>query len=144
MTARLPRSDSSFIQSAKGTPACRCSLCLVHVILRLNGIAVDCVIGEREDERNRLQRLRVSVALELADTSARTDQLADTVDYAALSDLIRGALVAARCRMIERAAAVVAETCLADPKIQTVRVSVVKAGIVEGLESAEVEYELGR
>ena len=33
--------------------------------LRLNGIEVLCVIGERPDERTRLQKLRVDVALEV-------------------------------------------------------------------------------
>ena len=109
--------------------------------LKLNGIDVDCVIGERADERDRLQRLRVDVELDVPDTAALTDALADTVDYAALTERIRAALVAAKCRMIERAAKVVAETCLAEEKVAAARVSVVKAGSVPHLESAEVVYE---
>ena len=33
------------------------------MLLRLNGIDVDCVIGERPDERTRLQTLRIDVEL---------------------------------------------------------------------------------
>ena len=33
--------------------------------LLLNDLAVDCIIGERADERNRAQRLRVDVALKV-------------------------------------------------------------------------------
>ena len=112
--------------------------------LKLNGIDVDCVIGERADERDRLQRLRVDVELDVPDTATRTDALGDTVDYAALTERIRASLVAAKCRMIERAAKVVAETCLAEAKVAAVRVSVVKTGSVPHLESAEVVYEQGR
>ena len=75
--------------------------------LRLDGIEVDCVIGERPDERDRLQRLKVDVDMEIPSTAAETDSLADTVDYAALAEKIRAALVEAKCRMIERAAKVV-------------------------------------
>jgi len=104
--------------------------------LRLNGIEVDCVIGELPDERDRLQRLLVDVELEIPSAAAETDSLADTVDYAALAERIRAALVAAKCRMIERAAKVVYD-CL--PTCDA-RVVVTKAGAVPGLDSASVVY----
>ena len=104
--------------------------------LRLDGIEVDCVIGERPDERDRLQRIIVDVELEIPGTAAETDELADTVDYAALSERIRAALVAAKCRMIERAAKVVYD-CL---PTRDARVMVMKSGAVPGLASASVVY----
>ena len=61
--------------------------------LRLDGIDVDCVIGERPDERERLQRLRVDVELAVGEKAAESDELADAVDYAALAKSIRAALV---------------------------------------------------
>ena len=104
--------------------------------LRLNGIEVDCVIGDRPDERDRVQRLVVDVELEVPDTAAETDELADTVDYAALSERIRAALVAAKCRMIERAAKVVYDTL----PVRAAKVVVTKSGAVPGLASASVVY----
>ena len=104
--------------------------------LRLDGIEVDCVIGERPDERDRLQRLKVDVELEVPSAAAETDSLADTVDYAALAEKIRAALVEARCRMIERAAKVVYD-CL---PTRDARVVVAKSGAVPGLASASVVY----
>ena len=112
--------------------------------LKLNGSAVDCVIGERPDERDRLQRLRVDVDLEISDRASETDDLADTVDYARLSEKIRAALVAAKCRMIERAAKVACDVCLEDGRVLSVRTAVTKAGAVLGLESAEAVYERRR
>ena len=106
--------------------------------LRLNGIDVDCVIGERPDERTRLQTLRVDVELEIPDVAAETDSLADTVDYAALTERIRAALASAKCRMIERAAKVVRAVCLAEPLVCAAKVRVVKSGAIPHLESAEV------
>ena len=112
--------------------------------LTLNGLAVECVIGERPDERERLQRLCVDVELEIPDRAAETDDLADTVDYAALAEKIRTALVAAKCRMIERAAKVACAACLADSKVGAATVSVTKAGAVPGLASATAVYERER
>lgn len=106
--------------------------------LLLNGIEVDCVIGERLDERDRVQRLAVDVVLSLDCCAGETDELCDTVDYAALAERIREALVAAKCKMIERAAKVVLDICLSDAKVVSAEVTVTKAGAVSGLRSAAV------
>ena len=116
------------------------------VAVELNGLAVDCVIGDLPDEREREQRLVVDVALQ-GDfaRSAETDDLADTVDYAALARSIRAALRAAKCRLVERAAAVVAETCFAaDGRVERAEVRVAKSGCVEGLASAAVSVAATR
>lgn len=110
--------------------------------LELNGIDVDCIIGERPDERTRTQRLRVDVVLTVGDTASDTDELSDTVDYAALTEGIRAALVTAKCKMIERAAKVVADLCLADEKVSAAKVRVVKSGAVPHLESAAAVIEV--
>ena len=104
--------------------------------LNLNGIDVDCIIGERPNECNQPQRLRVYAELDVPDTAAETDDISDTVDYAALSERIRSSLVAAKCRMIERAAKVACDACLADGKVASASATVVKTGAVEHLESA--------
>lgn len=112
--------------------------------LRLNGIEVLCVIGERADERHRLQKLRVDVELAIPPTAAETDRLEDTVDYAALTEAVRAALVAAKCLMIEHAAKRAFDVCTAACRsvagARCVRVTVTKAGAIPGLESAAVSY----
>ncbi len=107
--------------------------------IRINGIEVVCILGERSDERVRPQRVLVDVALsaDLSD-AAMSDSLEDTVDYAALSNDIREALERAKCRLLERAADVVADMCLAYPRVEGVTVSVKKFGGVPGVQSAEV------
>ena len=107
--------------------------------IRLNNIEALCIIGDLPEERDREQRLLVDVILEIdLSTAIASDKLSDTVDYAGLSREIRDALRAAKCRLIERAAGVVADVCLEDPRIQRVTVCVKKAGCVPGLGSAEV------
>jgi len=108
--------------------------------LKLNGLAVDCVIGELPDERDRLQRLSIDVELEISDHAAETDVLADTVDYAALSAEIRTVLVTAKCRMIERAAKLAHDVCRKKPFVRAAKVTVTKSGAVEGLVSASAIY----
>lgn len=112
--------------------------------LRLNDIVVDCIIGDLPSERRVAQRLAVDVELALNDLAAETDSLSDTVDYSVLVGKVRSALKAAKCRMIERAAKVVATVCMAEPKVLSVRAAVRKSGSVAGLGSAEVIYEESR
>ena len=110
------------------------------MLLELNGLEVDCVIGELPEERVRNQRLALDVKLRISDESADSDDLSDTVDYATLAESIRAALVSAECRMIERAAKVAYEVCIADPKVVSAEVKVTKAGAVKHLASASVTY----
>ena len=109
--------------------------------LELNGIDVECIIGERPDERTRTQRLRIDVVLTIGDTAAETDELVDTVDYVALTEEIRTALVEAKCKMIERAAKIVCDLCLKDAKVSAAKVRVTKSGAIEHLESASAVIE---
>ena len=113
--------------------------------LVLKGIEVKCVIGDMPEEREREQTLLVDAELEL-DLAAATasDSLADSVDYATLASAVRDALRAAKCRLIERAAAIALGECMRDARVKSARVSVVKAGAVPGLRSAAVEMSRTR
>mgnify|MGYP003329076712 CR=1 FL=1 len=97
IAAQRCRQGESEFHHARNTPtaAALSHTGLPRSKLKLNGIEVDCVIGERPDERTRLQKLRVDVELEIPDRAAETDALGDTVDYAALAEKVRAALVAA-------------------------------------------------
>ena len=112
--------------------------------LELNGIDVDCIIGERPDERVRTQRLRVDVSLTVSDRAGETDELCDTADYAVLTEKIRAALVAAECKMIERAARIVCNLCLEDAKVSAAKVRVTKTGAIVHLESAAAVVEAAK
>ena len=112
--------------------------------LKLNGLEVECIIGERPEERDTAQVLRLDIALEVSDRAADTDDIADAVDYAVLSERIRNALVSAKCHLIERAAKVALEVCAADSRILAANVSVTKSGAVSGLESATAVAEFRR
>jgi dihydroneopterin aldolase len=110
--------------------------------LNLNGLEVKCIIGELPEERVKLQRLIVDAELEISDKAADSDELSDTVDYAVLADEIRAALVAAKCKMIERAAKIAAEVCLKDDNVSSVVLTITKSGAIPGLASASAQIQL--
>lgn len=112
--------------------------------LELNGLTVACIIGDLPHERTATQVLRVDLALTIPADAAKTDALADTVDYAALTERVRAALVAAKCRMIERAAKLVLDLCFGDARVCQARVRITKAGAVANLDSAAVILEATR
>ena len=110
--------------------------------LELESLTVDCIIGDLPEERTKAQRLMVDIRLEIDDAAAHSDSLADTVDYAALAAKVRRTLEAARCRMLERAAYLVATTCAAEPHVNEAVAKVSKRGAVPFLESASATFRL--
>ena len=117
---------------------------LEKMVLSLNQLEVDCVIGERPDERERLQRLVIDAKLDISPASAESDDLSDTADYAVLTEKISARLKEAKCMMIERAAYIAAETCLEDNAVKSVELTVTKAGAIKSLRSASVTVRLKR
>jgi dihydroneopterin aldolase len=115
---------------------------LEKMTLALNGLEVDCIIGDRPDERERLQKLIIDAELEISTESAFNDNLADTADYAALAKKISATLKDAKCMMIERAAYLAATICLEDKAVNAVNLKVTKSGAIEGLRSASVTVSL--
>ncbi len=112
--------------------------------LELNGLTVACIIGDLPHERTATQVLRVDLALTIPSDAAKTDSLSDTVNYAALTEQVRAALIAAKCRMIERAAKLVLDLCFGDERVCKARVRITKAGAVANLDSAAVILEATR
>lgn len=111
------------------------------MLLELNGIDVDCIIGELPEERVKTQRITVDVRLDICDKSASSDDLRDTVDYATLTGAVRAALVSAECRMIERAAKVVYDLCIALPGVRRASARVTKTGAIPHLVSASAVFD---
>ena len=106
----------------------------------LDALKVDCIIGDMPEERETEQTLEVSVEIEVPGTAAESDNLGDTVDYAALAGRISDALKRAKCRMIERAAKTVWETVSAEKNAVSCSVRVTKRAAVPGLGAASATY----
>lgn len=113
------------------------------MILRLNELQVDCILGDLPEERSVPQRISVSAELTLDDNAGAGDRLETTVDYAVLAERISSALVEGKCRLLECAAKLVAEECKKFSVVRKARCSVRKSGRIRNLGSAEVVYECG-
>lgn len=108
----------------------------------LEGLRVECIVGDLPHERSFPQELFLDVAL-TCDLSivAKSDLLTDTVNYVAVIDAIREKLITAKCQMIERAAQVAIDAAFAvDKRITAVKVTVRKPhalpGVVAGVSLA--------
>ncbi len=109
--------------------------------LKLNDLEVLCILGDLPEEREKPQTIRVDVELEVGEDAAQTDELDGTVDYAALADDIRLALMDAKCRLLERAAVLVRDVCLGTGKVSRAKATVTKSGAVPHLASAAAVAE---
>ncbi len=111
--------------------------------LKLNNLEVLSILGDLPEEREKPQTIRVDVELEVGEDAAQTDALDETIDYAALAEKIRASLTDAKCRLLERAAALVRDVCLRTGKVSYAKATVTKSGAVPSLQSASVTAEGG-
>ncbi len=105
----------------------------------IRDLFVSTVIGVHDWERQIEQTLVFSVDMAAdAAKAAATDDLADTLDYAAVAQTIRTMVRDGKYRLIETAAERVAERLLAGYPVRWVRVEVVKPLPGEGYSAAVV------
>jgi dihydroneopterin aldolase len=105
----------------------------------LRGIAAQTLVGVHAHER--LAQRAVILDLELTvdlDAAARSDRLTDTVDYSALVARVRARCAASSYLLIEALARAVAESCLEDPRVLAVTVTLHKPDAVAGVHDIAV------
>jgi dihydroneopterin aldolase len=109
------------------------------MVIRIRNLRVHTVIGTYEWERSAPRELRVNVAITPADESAaQSDDLAEAVDYAALGEKIIALGETSRFALIEKFAAEVLQLTLAQPRVRTAEVEVVKPGALPDAQSVSV------
>lgn len=113
--------------------------------VRLRGLEVFGRHGVHAAERELGQRFVVDLDLELADArAAATDDLADTVDYAALADAVAGLVAGSPVALLERLAGLIADRALAEPGVAAVEVTVRKPHVALPHTIAETAVTLRR
>ena len=123
----------------------RFDLALRHVFLR--DMVLDASIGIHAHEHATRQRVRINVDLGVTDESALAgvaigpDEIARVVDYEKLAARVRNIVGDGHVRLVETLAERIAQTCLIDPRVQSVRVRVEKLDIFPDSVSAGVEIE---
>jgi 7,8-dihydroneopterin aldolase/epimerase/oxygenase len=96
-------------------------------LLQLRGLRALGICGALPEERVRPQPIEVDldIALDLAKAS-RSDDLEDTVDYAAIAELVVGVITGEQFTLLERLAGRITEEVLRDTRVQSVAVTVRK------------------
>lgn len=83
--------------------------------------------GVHAHEKETAQDFLISIRIDVDTLSAaRSDDLADTVDYSAVARVVREIVEGESYNLIERLASVIAERILEDARIERVRVSIRK------------------
>jgi len=110
----------------------------------IQNLRVQGILGVNDWERTTLREIVVNVAL-FTDTrrAARSDDIADCVDYSQVAKEIRALIEGARRFTVEALAEDIASVCLSRPGVRKVTVRVEKPGAVTGAESVGVEIERG-
>ncbi len=101
--------------------------------------------GVYDSERDHGQRFVADVVCRLdLDAASLSDDVRDTVDYAALASVVRADIEGEPLNLIEALAARIATSCLSDPKIRAVDVTVHKPDAPMPVETADVSVTLTR
>lgn len=111
----------------------------------IEGLAVEAVIGVYDWEREVTQRLLVD--LELAWDNRRpgaSDNVADALDYAAVSQRVTECLQALKARLLEHAAEELARVLQADFGVHWLAITLRKPGAVPAAQSVGIRIERGQ
>jgi 7,8-dihydroneopterin aldolase/epimerase/oxygenase len=89
--------------------------------------------GHSPGERDRLQALHIDLQLDLDLTlPARSDELADTVDYADVHRRVVHIVETRSFALLERLAGAILENIMIDAKIVRAELSIAKPGLLDG------------
>ena len=106
-------------------------------------------IGVHDQEHAAPQRIRLNLDLAVTDDGAAPmsraaparDELTRVVDYEAVANTVRAIVAAGHVRLVETLAERLAEACLADSRVRSVRVRVEKLDVFADVASVGVEIE---
>lgn len=114
-------------------------------IVFIRGLRMDTVIGVYDWERQ--IRQTVLIDLELAtdvSAAAKNDELADALDYYAISQRVKAFVEASAYRLVETLAERVAELLLTEYSMSWLRLTVSKPGAVRDCDAVGVSIERRR
>jgi dihydroneopterin aldolase len=102
-------------------------------------------VGVLEREKRYEQRIIVSADLYVRDDYAGvSDRLADVLDYSKVVEGITALAQSGHVNLIETLAERIASQCLADPRVDRVRIRVEKPEVIENCRSVGIEIERWR
>lgn len=115
--------------------------------VEIRGLELLTFCGVLDEEQNRRQPFRIDLDLYTDLRAAgRSDELADTVDYGAVTDRVQAAIAGERFLLVERLAQRVVDVVFETPGVEavTVRVAKIKPPIAAHLASTGVRIHRTR
>ena len=114
-------------------------------VIFIRDLRLDTRIGAYEFERRQPQALQFDIEIGRPSIAAcQTDQLADTIDYAAVVKTIQSVLADHSFHLLEPLVEKLADLILSTFKASWIRLEVTKAGIVPGARYVGVRIERSR
>jgi dihydroneopterin aldolase len=108
----------------------------------IRDLIVSCEIGVFPSEHGRKQRVRINIALNVAEGGrAIADKLAATVSYGDIVDQVKALVDRGRINLVETLAERVADLCLADDRVRSAEVRIEKLDIYPDGTIVGVEIE---
>jgi FolB domain-containing protein len=108
--------------------------------IHIRDLLLRCIIGVRAWEREGRQNVLLNITLH-ADLAAacRTDDFAETVDYVSIKKRAIELVEGSSFQLVEALAEAVARSCLEDPRVQRVDVTLEKPGALRFARTVAVE-----
>ena len=89
--------------------------------------------GANPGEQDVIGPIEVELVIEFDAGAARaSDELRDTIDYAALHATVLGIVARTRCRLLERLGELILEAAMSDSRVVAARVALAKPGLLAG------------
>lgn len=109
------------------------------MIVRIKNLRLRVIVGVHEWEQRHPRDVTANIELEIdAAQATRSDELGDTVDYAALKQRVVEAVESRRFNLLEALASKLLEAVLADEKVRSASVEVDKPGALSLADSVSV------
>ncbi len=110
-----------------------------HVFVR--DLLLVCRIGVHRHETIQPQRVRINLDLAVREDRELQDDLMNVVCYERLTDAVRALVAGRHIKLLETLAEEIAAICLADERVQSVRVRLEKLDVFADAASVGVEIE---
>jgi dihydroneopterin aldolase len=113
---------------------------IYHVFIR--DLVLEALIGVHRHERKKRQPVRINVDIAvLAVQNDPRDRLSNVFDYETIVEGIKEIVSEGHINLVETLADRIANRCLADHRVETVRVRIEKLEVVTEAESVGIEIE---
>jgi FolB domain-containing protein len=108
----------------------------------IRDLELETIIGTNPNERDILQKVIINLQLDCDLTMpSLSDELTDTVDYVTIEKEITELVTASAFFLVERLAGAIAETCLKNPMVKHVSVTIDKPGALKRPRSVAIKLE---